>query len=96
MAAIETVQGRRGAGPWLWAILPTGLLIPAAAMQVTTEVRWGAEDFLAAAILLALALGGIDVAMRLPRHDALRWVVGGGAVVAALLIWAEAAVGLFH
>jgi len=71
------------------------LLIPAIAMQVTPEVSWGAEDFLAAGVLLFGA--GTLVAL------VLRYVtgrVGRAALIFAVacvlaLVWAELAVGLF-
>lgn len=71
------------------------LLVPAVAMQISSEVSWGPGDFLAAAVLL-FASGSIAVL-------GLRQVSGEGrrlALVLALafglaVVWAELAVGLF-
>ncbi len=71
------------------------LLVPLAAMQLTRDVNWGAEDFLAAAVLL----GGTGLAhvflARLLRTPRRRILLGAGLGLALLLAWAELAVGIF-
>jgi hypothetical protein len=78
-----------------WSLASALLLLPALAMQFSTEVNWGPGDFLAAALLLGLTGFGLEVAARLPRR---RWRRRGAMlVVAALaLVWAELAVGIFR
>lgn len=84
-----------------WRLLGWGgaallLLLPAVLMRFTTEVRWDRADFLAfGGLLLAAGLAGEAVArwVRSPRH---RLMLGGSIVLGFLLVWAEAAVGLFH
>lgn len=70
------------------------LLVPLVAMQFTAEVQWGAGDFLAAAVLLFLAIGTALLALTRLRSVAARaWAVAG--ILACLGgIWAELAVGL--
>lgn len=79
-----------------WGAAALLLLLPAVAMRFTTEVRWGPEDFLAAAVMLGLAGGALELAFRRPH--ARRWTVAivAGVVVSFLLVWAELAVGILH
>lgn len=78
---------------WSFAVLL--LCIPAVAMQFTREVNWGPEDFLAAALLIGLAGLGFELAARLSRGRAVRWIVAGAVLLGVLLVWAELAVGIF-
>lgn len=85
--------------PWRaigWGSAALILLLPAVAMRYTAEVRWGAEDFLAAALLLGLAGAVLELAFRRRRDR--RWVFGvtAGVVATLLLVWAQLAVGLLH
>jgi hypothetical protein len=78
-----------------WSLAAGLLALPAIAMQFSTEVNWGPEDFLAAALLLGLTGLGLEVTAALPRR---RWR-GRAAVItiaALFLVWAELAVGIFH
>ena len=78
----------------MWGLGGLLLLLPAAAMQFTSQVSWGAEDFLAAAVLIGGAGLAIELAVRLLRTPAQRWVAVSTVIAAALLIWAELAVGI--
>lgn len=72
------------------------LLLPLLAMQVTDEVSWGWGDFLAAGVLL-FGTGTAIVLVR--RHfgpSLARTAVVAAIVLAAVLLWAELAVGLFR
>lgn len=85
--------------PWRpigWGSAALILLLPAVAMRYTTEIRWGAEDFLAAALLLGLAGGTLELAFRHRRDRRWVYVVTAGVVATLLLVWAELAVGLLH
>lgn len=71
------------------------LLLPLVAMQFTSEVRWGAEDFLAAGALLFCAgmlyvLGVRRVYLPWQRRPFVALIAVGVA-----LVWAELAVGVF-
>jgi hypothetical protein len=83
--------------PLLGVALATALLllVPAIAMQFTSEVAWGPGDFVVAAVLLfgagalaVLALSHVQGAVR-------RAAVIGAIAVGLAVVWAELAVGLF-
>ena len=79
-----------------WIAAGTGalLLIPLLAMQFTTEVNWGPEDFVIMGILLfGLASLFVLIARRLQLKR--RRLVGIIFVIAFLYIWAELGVGIF-
>lgn len=92
----EKAERRRGR--WrlrAWGAAAALWLLPLAAMQVTDEVNWTASDFVAfGALLLGTGL----------LFELMFWKVGSlvgriaiGLVIAtaALLTWAEGAVGIF-
>jgi hypothetical protein len=71
------------------------LMVPALAMRFTPEVRWGLEDFAAAAVLLfsaGMAYALLTRRLRAPRH---RLAAAAGVLLVLGLFWAELAVGLF-
>ncbi|WP_127754397.1 hypothetical protein [Devosia sp. 1566] len=71
------------------------LLLPAVATQVSGEVNWGAEDFFAAAGLLAAAWAAIEVLFRAVQTVRARLMGTSLALIALLAIWAQLAVGIF-
>lgn len=78
-----------------WALLPLLLLIvPLAAMPLTSAVDWTVVDFgVAAFLLLSLGLGSVLIARERGRLS--WWMLTGTAMmVAAVLVWIELAVGL--
>ena len=79
-----------------WALAGLVLLAPLVAMQVSDAVNWGPGDFLMAALLLGGAGLVLELAMRLFRDPAQRWLAAGGVALVGALIWAERAVGIFH
>ncbi len=79
----------------VWCLAALALLVPLAAMQFTTEVRWDAADF---ALLGGMFVGAgvaYEVAERLTADGRARLAIGAGLVFLVLLVWAEGAVGLF-
>ncbi|RZI59609.1 MAG: hypothetical protein EOP37_11340 [Rubrivivax sp.] len=80
----------------LWGGAGLLLLLPAIAMQFTTEVRWGGEDFLAFAALLLVACGLFEIVTRRSTRRSARTTAGGAILIAFLLVWAELAVGILH
>ena len=78
-----------------WSLGAAIVLLPAVAMQFTDEVNWGPEDFAFAAILVGAVGFALEAVVRITKHRA--WRMGAAAVlaIAFLVIWAEAAVGLF-
>ncbi len=80
--------------PRLWVGAAMLLAFPALG-TVMGRVDWGAEDFAAMALLLALLCAGIEIAVH--RLDSPRWRIGGImlGVLMFLTAWAHLAVGLF-
>jgi hypothetical protein len=72
------------------------LLIPLTAMQFTSEVRWGAEDFVVAGALLFGAGAGLVLISRYVKRKTLRVAFMGALLLALALTWAELAVGIFN
>ena len=72
------------------------LAIPLVAMQFTDEVRWGAGDFLAAALLMSTTAMAYALATRILRSARHRVAVAVALLTVFATVWAELAVGLFH
>ena len=72
------------------------LMIPAIAMQFTSEMNWGPGDFVVAAILLVGAGLGYVVAASKVSTKGRRIAIGLGVAFALLTVWVELAVGIFH
>lgn len=81
--------------PKLWIGAAMLFAFPALGTVMSPEVKWGAEDFAA----MALLLGGLCLAIEAAIHflDAPRWRIGGImlAVLMVLTVWAHLAVGIF-
>ena len=79
--------------PRLWIGAAMLLAFPALG-TLMGEAQWGAEDFAAMALLLALLCAAIEAAVHF--LDAPRWRIGGIilAVLLFLTVWAHLAVGL--
>ncbi|QQR36452.1 hypothetical protein JI749_02095 [Devosia oryziradicis] len=77
-----------------WSLVAALLAAPLLAMQFTSEVNWGGEDFIAAALLLGGAGLALEATMRFVRGSATRIVLGLTILIALALIWAELAVGI--
>jgi hypothetical protein len=71
------------------------LLIPAIAMQFTSEVSWGPGDFLVAGVLLFGAGSVTVLGLRHVRGVGRRAALVFSIAFALALVWAELAVGLF-
>ena len=84
--------------PLLGVALATALLllVPAVAMQFTTEVAWGPGDFVIAGVLLFSAGAATVLARRQIRSAGRRAAITFVIAFCLVLIWAELAVGLFH
>lgn len=82
----------------LWGSALLALLLPWLAMQVGSTVSWTGFDFLVFGLMLAIACGGVELAVRLSRHSPDRGryrlaailTLGGGF----LMVWANLAVGI--
>jgi len=89
----------RGGNGWriaMWGGAAGLLLIPAIAMQLTSEVTWGPEDFITMGVMLALACGAFELARRTIRGTGGRAIAALAILGIFLLVWAELAVDIFH
>lgn len=66
----------------------------AIAMKFTSEVNWGAEDFLLMGLLLGLVGLAAEGVVRMARSRLGRMAGMAGVALAFLLIWAQLAVGI--
>ena len=84
--------------PLLGVALATALLllVPAVAMQFTSEVSWGPGDFIVAGMLLFGAGAATVIAFRHVRGTGRRAAVTLAIAFCLAVVWAELAVGLFH
>jgi hypothetical protein len=92
--------GKHGlsATPWRaigWAGAALLLLAPLLAMQITDEMQWDVADFAMFGAMLVAAWGAFELALLITRKRSYRAGVGIALAAAFLLIWADAAVGVF-
>ncbi len=71
------------------------LLIPAIAMQFTTEVNWSTSDFVLAGTLLLGTGLVLNFVIRKVKTSPLKIGMCIGIILALFVIWAELAVGIF-
>ena len=71
------------------------LLVPLIAMQFTSEVNWGVEDFALMAVLLLGTGLLIEVVLRYVQSKGNRILLCSLIIIALFLVWAELAVGIF-
>lgn len=71
------------------------LLIPAIAMQFSSEVNWSVFDFVVAAVLLSGTGLLCELALRKVQKPNTRILIIAGILLTLLLVWAELAVGIF-
>lgn len=64
------------------------LLLPAIAMQFTTEVNWTSSDFIFAAIFLTIAATAFEVTMRLSKNHSQQITFGAMVTFGFVLLWA--------
>ena len=79
----------------LWGAAAALLALPAVAMQFTSEVNWGAEDFFVMAVLLGALCLGIEQVVTRSASTKTRIGVAAGLVGLFVIIWMELAVGIF-
>ncbi|MHA6721951.1 hypothetical protein [Sphingomonas sp. RS2018] len=86
-----------GWSPWRtagWGLAALLLLLPAVAMQFTSEVNWTASDFVFAGVLFGGTGLLIELAARRSRLPAYRIASVLAVIAALLLIWVNLAVGI--
>jgi hypothetical protein len=94
---MTTQDMTRGAQGWRiagWSAAAGLLLLPAAAMQVTQEVRWTAADFVFAGIML----GGVgllaELAVRASGRGSYRAAAASAIATGFVSVWIDLAVGI--
>ena len=96
MATNGEIGARRRISPWRifgWGIAIGLVLLPLIAMQFTTEVNWTMSDFIAAALMIGLTGGALELAVRASPNP---WGRAGATVMiltSLLLVWVNLAVG---
>ncbi|WP_271079470.1 hypothetical protein [Aurantiacibacter sp. MUD61] len=85
------LNGWRIAG---WGSLLALLMLPAIAMQFTTEVGWTGSDFVFAAVLLSFLGGAVEFAVHGARRTPARVAIVVTALAVFLTLWANGAVGI--
>ena len=81
--------------PILWTGGAAMLLVPAAAMLLTSEMNWGLEDFAVFAVMLAVLCLSVEAAWHWLDTPLKRFGAVIFTVLVFLIVWAELAVGLF-
>ena len=87
----------RGRNRWslpIWGIAGLLLLVPAVAMQFTSEVYWTASDFIVMGAMLAIACGALELGARMSSNTSYRAAVGIAIIAAFLTVWVNLAVGM--
>ena len=93
---VET-GGGRGWNAWRvagWSIPVLLLMLPAVAMQFTSEVNWTTSDFIFATILFGSVGLAFELIVRTSDSLAYRFGAGLAVVGAFLTIWVNGAVGM--
>lgn len=97
MAANMENRDTRRPNRWslpIWGMAAFMLLLPAVAMQFTTEVNWTGSDFVVMGVLLSLACGSYELATRLSGNTAYRLAAGIAVLAGFMLVWINLAVGI--
>jgi len=97
MASNAQVPNNWGRSPvryLMWGTAAFLLLLPAAAMQFTADVRWTGFDFAVMGAMLAVACGAVELGARLSGHLAYRAGVVLAVGAGFLLTWSNLAVGV--
>jgi uncharacterized membrane protein len=79
-----------------WTVIAALLLLPLIVMQFAPEMDWDAADFALAAVLLVGAGATYEIATRNSSDPRRRRTIAVGLIAVVLIIWAEAAVGIFR
>lgn len=77
-----------------WTLAACLLVLPAVAMQFTSEVNWTAADFIFAGVMFSIVGGVFELAARASRNLAYRLAAVLAVACAFLQIWINLAVGI--
>jgi len=87
-------RGRNRFRPLIWGAAAFLLLLPAIAMQFTSEVNWTASDFVVMGAMLATACGLYELAVWLSGNGTYRAAFAIGVLTGFLTVWVNLAVGM--
>ena len=87
-------RGRNRFRPLIWGAAAFLLLLPAVAMQFTSEVNWTGSDFVVMGVMLATACGLYELAVWLSGNTAYRAAFGIAVLTGFLTVWVNLAVGM--
>lgn len=93
----DASAGARRRNRWslaIWGGAALLLLVPAVAMQFTSEVDWTASDFVVLGAMLSVACGAYELAARITGNTSYRAAVGIAITTAFLTVWVNGAVGM--
>lgn len=96
-SAMTTGNGHRNNPyrPWIWGGAACLLSLPAVAMYFGVDgVAWGAADFVAMGLMLAIACGLFELGAWLSGNTAYRLGFGLATLAGFLTVWANLAVGM--
>ena len=94
MVKAHATAGHSGTLRQIWWIAALTLLfVPSLAGQFSSVVKWGAGDFAAAALLLALTGGALELIAHYVASARLRNVAASTVIVVMLSIWVGIVVG---
>ena len=79
-----------------WGAVALVMLTPVVAMRFTDEVNWTTTDFVFAGVLLIGGAALIELVAWRVRNPVIRIGFALFVVAVVAVIWAEAAVGIFH
>ena len=97
MATTPVMDPRRGKNrfrPLIWGVAAFLLLLPAVAMQFTSEVNWTGSDFVVMGVMLATVCALYELAVWLSGNTAYRAAFGIAVLTGFLTVWVNLAVGM--
>ena len=97
MATTPVMDPRRGKNrfrPLIWGVATFLLLLPAVAMQFTSEVNWTGSDFVVMGVMLATVCALYELAVWLSGNTVHRAAFGIAVLTGFLTVWVNLAVGM--
>ena len=87
-------QGKNPLRPIVWGGAAALLLLPLVAMQFTNEVNWTLSDFVVFGVMLLVACGIYELAVRASSNKVYRLAAGIAVIGVFFQVWAILAVGI--
>jgi hypothetical protein len=87
-------RGKNRFRPLIWGVATFLLLLPAVAMQFTSEVNWTGSDFVVMGVMLATVCALYELAVWLSGNTVYRAAFGIAVLTGFLTVWVNLAVGM--